>query len=125
MHRRPVLGGALNHSRRRQPFWRRGVATPDRVALRYLATVGTILSRARAMLPLLNTLATLLHQGPHATKYCSGLQHSCTRWRANLLSGGPGSVCARPEIYGSRKDTFAAESHGPSPPFTPAALAQC
>ena len=123
MHRRPVLGGALNHPRRRQPFWSGGVATPDRVALRYLATVGTILSRARAMLPLLKTLATLLHHvGPHATKYCSGLQHSCTRWRANLY---PRSVCAPPEIYGFRKDTFAAESHGSSPPITLAALAQC
>ena len=122
MHRIPVLGGALNHPSRRQPFWSCGVATPDRVAFRYLATVGTILSRARAMLPLLKTLATLLHHvGPHATKYCSALQHSCTRWRANLLSCWV-AVCAPPET-GSRKDTFAAESHGPSPPITLAALA--
>eukprot|EP00964_Phaeocystis_antarctica_P026596 scaffold14984_cov69-Phaeocystis_antarctica.AAC.8 len=124
MHRIPVLGGALNHPRRRQPFWGRGVATPDRVAFRYLATVGTILSRARAMLPLLKTLATLLHHvGPHATKYCSALQHSCTRC-AQTCYPYPGTVCAPPEI-GSRRDTFAAESHGPSPPITLAALAQC
>ena len=96
MHRRPVLGGALNHPRRRQPFWSGGVATPDRVAFRYLATVGTILSRARAMLPLLKTLATLLHHvWPHATKYCSALQALVHPLRANLLSWSV-RVCGLP-----------------------------